>query len=43
MLATHPTGFTVTNLELTVWLFKGYSERMHGKKPAEVAKSVPGI
>lgn len=43
MVATHPTGFTVTNLQRTVWLFNGYRERMHGKKTAEVAKSVPGI
>jgi len=43
MLAMHPTGSTVTNLERTVWLFNGYRTRMHCKKTAQVAKSVAGI
>ena len=43
MLAPHPNRLTVTNLERVAWLFNGYRERMHGKKTAEVAKSIPGI
>ena len=46
LLATHHTGFTVTNLERTVTLFQdvfGYRELMRSEKTAEVVKLVTGI